>query len=336
MIKKTLSHLDKIDYLLEQELIACPLCSSESYRLVESMKERRGFVITVVLCNKCGHIYLNPRPKLSSYKEFYYNSDYRAYLSGSFSAQEENKVRWEKLNDFRYHQKRIGHGHRLYQEYMKTRICPNDLVFDIGCGDGAWLIGLKEMTNCRITGCDADMFYREYIKKQAGITIEVGMVEEIMEKISNNYKGQVKLVIASGSLNHMLDPLRCLRLVHNMLTPDGYLYICNKNLFRHELFYHYMGINEYASIDHAHYFFNSTYKFMVESAGFKIITFSHDSKIRFLCMDILAQKNEHYKKPEPKIYPDKIYRALKLAKRFRWIRVLPKKLQRLITQKISL
>lgn len=304
---------NRLQYLLEQEEIDCPLCHSKDYREAASTRERGGFNVRAVLCNKCGHIYLNSRPTLSAYKKFYYDSDYRGYFSSPDSAEEKNRKRWEKMHEPEYLEKRKAHGRRLYHRYMHKYLKSDDLVFDFGCGDGMWLAGLKEMCGCRIAGCEADAFYKDYIRKNLGIEISVGLLEEIIEDLRAEYSGKVKLGIISGSMQHMVDPMNCLRVIRDILADDGLLYVCNKDLFNDELDRHKIGLAQYISIDHPHYFHPSSYEFMVKKAGYEIIEFSPDSQVRFKHMEILAGKALNSNTPEPRLKPDKVFNKLRIA-----------------------
>ena len=277
------------------EHISCPICGSNTYaRVFEGTALRENFIVCVI-CKNCTHIYLNPRPSIQSYKEFYSGDNYFQLCALSTKMSLEEKLRQFENED--YWRERFGHGQRLYEIYLTERLIKDDLVFDFGCGDGAWLWALHELTGCRVDGQEISELYGQVVSKRLGIDIFLGPVEELGERIIEKHKGKVKLAIVSGSLQHMLDPMMCLRIAHNILTDDGYLYVCNWSLFEHYMC-SYQGTEprrlpaEVFSWEHVHYFHETSYKFMLEKAGFEIQNLNLESLVRPRHMEVFARKKD--------------------------------------------
>jgi hypothetical protein len=92
----------------------------------------------------------------------------------------------------------------------------------------------------------------------------------------------------------------CLAIAREILRGDGYLFVCNWNLFDHymapyagdpEGFYGATRrvLGEVLSWEHPHYFHAASFRYMVESAGFEILDFEFDSQIRPRHMGVLAR-----------------------------------------------
>jgi len=282
-----------LTYLIDSmEIISCPICGSEEYRKVYHGTVNRGRVdLTCVICTHCTHIYLNPRPSLEAYSKFYDEDDYgRVALAVKKKSYSERS----HVHDEEFFQKRKEQGARLYQKYLKGKLKKNDTVFDFGAGDGAWLYGLREATGCVIDGNEPMSLQVEFIKRRLGVEVFHATIEDMADKIIEKYRGRVKLVIACDSLEHMLDPMKCLNIAHSILTDGGYLYICNWDII------HRMGrpaaagrlFGQCLSIDHAHYFHKNSYAFTVQRAGFEILKFESSSTIREKTdhMEIFARK----------------------------------------------
>ncbi|EKD27831.1 MAG: hypothetical protein ACD_79C00549G0001, partial [uncultured bacterium] len=203
-----------------------------------------------------------------------------------------------------------SHGHRLYDIFAKDILKPGDLVFDFGCGDGSWLAGIKEKCDCKISGQDPDLFYKDYIKQTFKFDIHIGVIEKMYSELKNIYNKKIKLAIVSGSLQHMIDPMECLRFIHEVLTDDGYLYICNKNVFTHKIFLN-IPFSKHISIDHPHYFHKSSYYYMAEKSGFEILKYNDNSFVRSKHMEIFAKKTTPKVQITPLVLPAKIIKQIK-------------------------
>jgi SAM-dependent methyltransferase len=274
------------------EVISCPICRCEEYHKVYHGTVKRGQVdVTCVICTNCTHLYLNPRPSLEAYAKFYDEDDYgRVALAVKKKSYSERS----RMHDDEFFQERTRHGTRLYEEYLKGKLTKNDIVFDFGAGDGAWLLGLHQATGCTIDGIEPMSLQVQFIKRRLGVDIFHAPIEDVADKVVEKYRGRIKLVIACDSLEHMLDPMKCLNIARSILVDGGYLYICNWDIF------HRMGqpaaagrlLGECLSIDHTHYFHRNSYTFTVQKAGFEILSFESVSTIREKTdhMEILARK----------------------------------------------
>lgn len=283
----------ELTYLTDSmKLVACPICGDKEYEKVyEGMVERGGITISCVICTCCSHLYLNPCPSLAAYTKFYDEDDY-----GKVALAARNKPYSERsrIHDEQFFRERSKQGTRLYQKYLEGKLKEGDIVFDFGAGDGAWLYGLRRVTGCKIDGNEPMQLQVKFIKERLGIDVFHAPVEELADEIVKKYLGRIKLVIACDSLEHMVDPMKCLSVARSILEDDGYLYICNWDIL------HRMNqpsgagrlLRECLSIDHPHYFHENSYKFMVQKAGFEILDFKSVSAIRDKAdhMEIFARK----------------------------------------------
>ncbi len=276
-----------------RERIACPICESERQSAVYEGVALRGNNVVLVMCRDCSHLFLTPRPTMEIFKRFYADEDY-FHLCANFS----DVTLGEKMGQFGqddFWDERFSHGKRLYDHYLAGQLGKDDIVFDFGCGDGAWLGGLRQASGCQIDGEEISPIYADIIKKKLGVSIFLGAVEEVAEDIAEKYRGKVKLAIVSGSLQHMLDPMKCLRVARDILTDDGRLYICNWSIFEHYMksfdgsFRRLAG--EIVSWEHLHYFHETSFRYMLAKAGFRVEEFALNSEVRVRHMDAFASKS---------------------------------------------
>lgn len=284
------------DFLSElsgsEERIDCPLCGEQNHVPVYDGVALRGNKLRGVVCTRCTHVFLNPRPTLESLKNWYAGAGY-FHLCAIYSDVNLNE-KMAQFGDEAFWVDRAMHGRRLYKEYLVGELGEAETVFDFGCGDGAWLLGLREVSGCRVDGEEVSATYLEVVRDKLGFEFFNGAVEELESAIIDKHRNKVKVAIVAGSLQHMADPMVCLRIAREILTEDGYLYICNWNLFDHYMV-SYGGteprrlLGEILSWEHLHYFHESTYRFLVNAAGFEITAFKPESTIRPRHMEILAR-----------------------------------------------
>jgi len=277
-----------------REHIACPLCSSTCEVAIYEGIALRGNNLRLAMCLDCSHMFINPRPSMDVFKEFYADESYFHLCADHFEVSLDEKM--AQFGQEAFWGERFVHGKLLYDKYLTGVLSEQDVVFDFGCGDGAWLWALREITHCDVDGEEVSPIYAEVVKEHLGKEIFVGPVEEVADDIIDKYRGRAKLAIVSGSLQHMLDPVKCLRAAREILTPDGLLYVCNWSIFDHYMA-SYPGerrrmVGEILSWEHLHYFHELSFKFMLAQAGFEVVDFSAESEIRPRHMDAIAKKTD--------------------------------------------
>lgn len=275
-----------------EEPTPCPICAATEHVAVYDGVALRGNVLRCVACVNCTHLFLNPRPRLDALKVWYSGDGY--FHLCALSSQVDFETKMEQFDDDRFWADRAGYGRRLYEEYLTSVLSEQDTCFDFGCGDGGWLYGLREAAGCIVDGEEISDTYVEVVCNKLGIDLFHGPIEEVADDIVRKHRKGVKVAIVSGSLQHMVDPMACLRVAKEILVDDGYLYVCNWNPLDHYMT-SYAGreprrlLGEIFSWEHLHYFHESAYRYMVEVAGFEIEVFKAESTVRPRHMEVLAR-----------------------------------------------
>lgn len=276
------------------EWIPCPLCRSEENAALYEGVALRGNDLRLAMCQDCSHLFINPRPTLSTFEEFYKGDNYFHLCAGFYERTLEET--YEQFRHDEYWEDRGAHGRCLYDSYLKDVLGPEDTVFDFGCGDGAWLYGLRQASGCKVAGEEISKHYVKVAWDKLGVEIFDGPVETTADAIVDKHRGGVKVTLVSGSLQHMLDPMLCLRAARNILTDDGLLYVCNWSIFEH-----YMQpfadqarrpFGEILSWEHTQYFHETAFRYMAAAAGFEIVAFEMFSTVRDRHMEFLARKTD--------------------------------------------
>lgn len=286
-------------YLEDLIAIDCPLCRRNDATQVGS-RSRGKLAIRTVVCTGCGLIYLNPKPSPGKYHEFYASGDYRRFLErvkGRDGARDGDSV----LADGKF-EKRKGDGRDTAQRYFKGILGRGDLYFDFGCDLGGVMAGVAEETGCEFMGNEPSEPCAAYIRDKLGIVILNSTMEEVDEEDRKKYSGRVKVGSIIGVLEHVNDPLRCLKIVSDMLVDDGCLYVESFDIFK-RMQAKTEGIDDIATIDHQYYFHRDVYLFMLELCGFEAIRFDYAGRKGDM-MRVLARKKSRNMLPDITYDPD--------------------------------
>ena len=113
------------------EQIKCPICNKDDNKLVWKSKDFRFKIsddmFNIVKCNACGFIYLNPRPDEKDIGVFYPPYFHR-----------QDRSLFYKIIEpfFRTSQKSTVNSIKKFK--------PSGKILDIGCGNGDFLLAMKE------------------------------------------------------------------------------------------------------------------------------------------------------------------------------------------------
>ena len=183
-------------YVLEET--AC-FCGSTQRKLVVE-KDRYGFCYHLWLCRDCALLYASPRMTEEASKLFYEN-EYRLIYDGPNESAEQ---------DFK---NGLIHGGTL-KELTDHLGIETNVVFDIGCNAGGWLIPFQAK-GAKVCGVDWDTKRAAYGRSQ-GLKI----VDDTSE-----LTGQADLIILNHVLEHFLDMRTELTKIRSFLKPTGTLYV---------------------------------------------------------------------------------------------------------------
>lgn len=191
----------------QMEPVSCFCGSNRSQPVVD--KDRYGFDYRMVMCLDCGILYANPRMTEESFKKFY-NDEYRKIYD--YGSDEDALFKNSVKNGIMFH------------EFIEHHDIKTDVVFDIGCNAGGWLVPFKEKGN-EIYGCDYSQDRTEFGRTH-GLNLMTGGLEtlEVIGKKAN-------FIIVNHVLEHQTDIPAFLKRVDSLLEDDGFLFIGVPGLF---------------------------------------------------------------------------------------------------------
>lgn len=255
---------------------AC-LCG-ENRSIQVSKIDRYGFYHNVVICERCGLLYANPRPDKGFLLNFYSSGKYREVYGSS------------DMEEGAYGKHLITSRDMIMiiVEAMKGRDIMSGGVLDFGCG-GGWNLEFFRTVGINILGVDLDPAMVE-IGKRRGLNLVVGSFEKIVGK-------KFGVIILNHVIEHLTDFWNEILILRCSLTPGGLLYVSTPNIS-------VFGCGRLQNV-HNYYFTMSTMRYFMQAAGFRLINYGYMYNFQdFYCIfevspepgiEILHQEKEKMK-----------------------------------------
>jgi SAM-dependent methyltransferase len=150
-----------------------------------------------------------------------------------------------------------GHLGRLGRDLALARAC------DIGCGGGGLLVALRAQGVGVVVGVDLAEANVRLARAQAAVVAHTGSIDEVPDEM-----GLFDLVTVSHVAEHMVDPVRDLRVIAARTAPDGLIYVEVPDA---------RGFSSYAAepmreinIEHVNHFSPMTLRLLLESTGYAV------------------------------------------------------------------
>jgi 2-polyprenyl-3-methyl-5-hydroxy-6-metoxy-1,4-benzoquinol methylase len=244
---------------LELEPTNCILCNSDIFKTIATgqdyLHEVSQQTYSYVSCQKCNHLYLNPRPRINQIS-ILYPPEYSTFTKKF--AKSGDAVAWIK--------KQI-----LLSRFssIKKFLPENPKILDIGCGDLSFLISLRKIfPSAELEGLDWSFTETNYLEAQSkSIKLHAGTVEDFEHENSN-----FDLIIMNQLIEHLWDVDRALGTCHKALKSGGYISIETPNPKGWDRIFFKRGAwGGYYWPRHLNLFTPAELTQLVEKAGFKLV-----------------------------------------------------------------
>ncbi len=224
------------------EQILCDLCGLEVGLSVYQVRDRLGISKRqwqFVRCQRCGLLYVNPRPRLEALAGYYFTEDYYAYrrpeLMGCVQTARTRLKEWLAICLRGYPRAADSPKHEGSVEdsrYLRWLLSPLDgllwavphyrpggRLLDVGCGSGLYLRAMRRL-GWQVSGVELSAKAAAYAREALGLDVREGSLEE-----AGFPDEHFDVVTLWHVLEHLPSPRRTLQEVVRVLKPDGIL-IC--------------------------------------------------------------------------------------------------------------
>jgi 2-polyprenyl-3-methyl-5-hydroxy-6-metoxy-1,4-benzoquinol methylase len=147
-------------------------------------------------------------------------------------------------------------------------------ILDIGCGQGSFLMLIKEKIGAETWGVEMVKEMAEYAKKKADYVF-VGQIEKIFSSIPDGY---FDCICFNDVLEHLIEPTEVLKMMRQKLSENGIIIASIPNVryflnIRNLLIYKDWEYTNSGILDatHLRFFTQKSMKRMFENAGYKLI-----------------------------------------------------------------
>src|SRR5579859_4692116 len=208
---------------LHLESVGCDLCGADGSQALKILNVRDRIYempgeFSLVRCESCGLIYLNPRPDRTQIGLYYPDLDYHAFKSSTGI-----KSYLLKLRTIREAQA------------LSVGLPEHSLALEIGCGTGELLAALKKL-GIQVVGVEPNRAAAQTAAERYGLTVHVGMLDDLSD--NDLLPGNFDLVLMKYALEHVHNPREVLTRIARLLKPGGrsVFWLPNANSWEMRLF----------------------------------------------------------------------------------------------------
>ena len=233
------------------EPVACALCGNR-----QTDRLYGKFDLFIARCAHCGLVFANPRlSKEDIWKRYSPDYFWREYLPAL------------GVRDGKYSLEHFDRRHAAMLELIAHRVRPPASLLEVGTGAG-FFIKVAERAGWRVTGIEVSEEGVTFARNELRLDVRREAAEEM-----NFPPGSFDVIVMFEVVEHLLDPLRALHAIRQVLRPGGLLVISTPNFNALSRF----GLGKDWAVlspaEHLYYFTEASLKNLLEKTGFKDIQF---------------------------------------------------------------
>lgn len=229
-----------------EAVAACPVCGGMARDLLYAGLRDRVFFCapgawSLFRCRTCGSGHLDPRPSESDMGRAYASYYTHGGVTAGGGARASAGRAWSLALGHGYLNARYGYAFRPALPWGRLLLSPRSRgradrrvrslrlptgrrrLLDLGCGNGAWLARMGDW-GWSAVGLDPDP-RAVGAARSAGLTVHEGRLTA-----GAFPAGSFDAITMSHVLEHLHDPVGTLRVCHDILAPEGAIWIATPNL----------------------------------------------------------------------------------------------------------
>ena len=254
-----------------EALDACPICQGKIF-VPNGRINWLDIDFWYVFCTKCGLKFMNPRPTLESYKDFYRDLFWQQKIRNvgfhqSGQAWHASKYKWDNEEEWDpdFGRKNLIEKTRALRAETITTVLKENIkldketvILEVGSGYPVTLQSLRENFNCAVYAIEPSEDVHETVEKNSLPVKFIGnYAEDLKDVASQNIKFDA--IIFSHVLENTTDPVSVITYAQKCLKPNGMVYIQTPNLL----------VNDQMNPYHPCIFFASSLSGVAERANLK-------------------------------------------------------------------
>lgn len=169
---------------------------------------------SLVRCQMCKLIYLNPRPDEKSIGEFYDTPEYDPFGSAGGGPQSMSAKLYQKFRPLSIRRKAAR---------VTAGLKPADKCLDVGCATGEFVVELKRR-GYEADGCEPSEKAAQYARDKHGLRVWTGGIESVP-----THGGPYKLITFWHVLEHVHKLRETLEIARQLLSPRGKIAVAVPN-----------------------------------------------------------------------------------------------------------
>lgn len=240
------------------EVVECNLCGGQEATSVLIGCDLSCYSpgeFRLVKCEQCGLVFLSPRPTLAE-MERYYPETYGPHQEKGDALDDGDAAPWRQAL------RRLAFGKGWLACLPKSPV--GKRLLEIGCADGTQLHRLRS-AGWMVAGVDTAKGPVARARARYNLDVFCGELHEA--KFPDAY---FDVIIGGMVLEHLHDPLGCMREARRILKPDGLLLVATPNIDSLEFFVFRNWWHGLELPRHLYHFTPKTVRRLLECAGFSI------------------------------------------------------------------
>jgi SAM-dependent methyltransferase len=236
------------------ETVKCNLCGSNDAILYLKNWDwmlNKDLEFSLVQCQSCGLIYINPRPTTKEMMKFYPDS------YGAYSTNSNNPLfKWMKQEFWKSH-----------IAYLRKFVDGNARILEVGCGSGEYLAFLRDNGGWQVQGIEFSPFAAEKARQDYSLDVKVGsLVDVTLPEVTYD------VVIMKYVLEHVPDPYDTVKKVSQVLKPGGIFFFIIPNMDSWEVKAFGKYWNGYDTPRHLSLYGKETLAFLLQKCNMDILS----------------------------------------------------------------
>lgn len=245
------------------ETIPCNTCGQSSFRFLHSKNSPLGEIFTIVSCETCGLVQVNPQPNLEAVKKYYDDSYFTQRTERGYDNYYSSELRKEISRVFQMNLHDLDfftwEGERKLQNQTSKKPLSS---LDIGCAAGYFVAYMKER-GYEAKGIEIADGPVRFARETLGLSI----FQDNFLEWDKGFQNKFDVITLWATIEHLHQPKETLEKIKKHLLPGGILIL---STCRYGFLAKWNGLNwRYLNVpEHLYYYSFSGLKKLLVSLGY--------------------------------------------------------------------